>query len=183
MTPEERAAFEAALNTFIQHAVVVLAVGYFAWKYILAPLGTGRLLSWIRSHILSTKPEPVSDPLPLQPALSTLQTPANVIATQQNDCKTGFAIAPDVQKLADLLDADPDIIEQVAIVLARLCDSGELGETAAIKIGLGISPSSTSEKYKTAKAVMASLRKPAKTEIVALTPDPDRPNREVVVRA
>lgn len=187
MDPAERAAFEAGLNAFIQHAIVVLAVGYFVWKYLLAPLGLGRLWGWLVAYlptlVTSSNPEPMPEPAPLQPAQPILQTPANVIATPQNSYKHSFAIAPDVQKLADLLDADPEIIEQVGIVLARLCDADKLGETDAIKIGLGISPSSTSEKYKTAKAVLANLRQPVKTEIVALTPDPARPNREVVVRA
>lgn len=185
MTPEERAAVEQAVNSFLQNAVVVLVVSWWIW-WLGNKVGIWNVWGGIRElreKITSIKPEPAPPPAPLQPAQPILQTPANVIAKPQNDYKPTFAIAPDVQRLAELLDVDPDIIEQVAMALARLCDADELGETAAIKVGLGISPSSTSEKYKVAKAVMATLRKQPKTEIVALEQDPGKPNREVPIRA
>lgn len=135
------------------------------------------------SNNVSSKPEPAPEPEPLQPQQPTLLQPANVIAKQQTGSNQAIAIAPEIKELADLLDADVDIIEQVLITLARMVDAEEIGETAAIKIGLGIAPGSTSAKYKAAKAALAVLRRQPKSEIVGIEQDPTQPNRAIPIRA
>lgn len=193
MSPAEKEVVEQAINQFLQGVLVLVVVGWWVW-WAARKVGAGRLFSWppapakqeaadaAQAHNRSSRSEPVADVAPLPPAQPQLQTPANVIAIVQNESKPPFAIAPEVQSLAVLLEVDGDILEQQLITLARLCDAEELGETAAIKIGLGIAPSGSSARYKAAKAALASLRRPARSEIVAVEPDPTTPHRSVMVR-
>lgn len=101
------------------------------------------------------------DPAPVAPIAQPAIEEAKPIAIPQIVRNPRFAVAPEIATLSALLEKDPDVVEAAIQVLARLCDADEIGETAALKTGLGISPSSTSAKYKAAKAALQAARAPA----------------------
>lgn len=107
-------------------------------------------------------------PLPLsRPSQRTAQLP---IATPQTTRNASIVIAPLINELATLDGRDPILLSALIESLARLVADGELTQTAAIKIGLGIPPGSRSPRYQAARAaIQAELAK------IAPAPEPHPP--------
>lgn len=193
MSPAEKEAIEQALNQFLQGALILIVLSWWLW-WAVRKVGADRLFSWPQVpaqqekaeaapvHNVSSRAEQAPQEAPLPAGQPQLPTTANPIAKPQNSGNHAFAVATETKALADLLDVDPEILEQQLITLARLCDAEEVGVTAALKIGLGISPGSNSAKYTAGKAALAALRVQPKTEIVGVEQDPTQPNRAIVVR-
>lgn len=108
---------------------------------------------------VETTDEDAPDPLPLplsQPILKTAQYP---IATPQTARNEPVVIAPPINELTEV---DRVVVE----ALARLIADGELTQTAAIKVGLGIPPGSRSPRYQAARAAIQA-------ELARLAPLPE----------
>jgi hypothetical protein len=140
----------------------------------LLALGALQLLEAIRTRfmpddtITSTRPAHPADEAAQPTRAQTTATEAtNAIATPQTEHNQPVVDCDAIAALARSLNEDPTQTEAAVMTLARLCnatrktrkgDVAVLGETDAIRYGLGIAPGSNTPKYDAAKAALAAER-------------------------
>lgn len=161
----------AALISCIFVYVVIEAAALWA-RYVLERRGN-------MSTENETEPEKitvVSTPQPAQPE------PSNVIAKPNNGHKTGVVRCAHVAALAAQTSDDPAVVEAVIIALARIIirakradGSAKVGETDAIRHGLGVQPGGSNPLYALARAALrAELDRqrgtPKRDEIAEIDP-------------
>jgi hypothetical protein len=167
MTPAEQAAFEQVLNTWLQHAIVIFAIGYWlhwGWRKLRLPgIDLRRYWTWApregADNLSTNTHESSSDSLLATPIAQHTRLPLQPVVMPNNDDNEALIVADTVAE-----DEEPDQVDRaVALALARLIvasdskpfSQGRLGETRAIEVAFSCARSSDpSSTYQGARVLL-----------------------------